>query len=782
MRHILGWILLGLCPIPAPAQDAPPASQYGFLPPEIYKLDFDINNLLLRDVNADGKLDIVVVNNRSHRIDVLQQREGPGDRAGIPFPAEVNEIVSDWRLKQRKIPMTRPVGSLELADVNHDGRPDLVYIGDPPGLYVEYQEKDGRFARRRSFEKPDAQRRPWSVDVGDLNRDGRNDVVFVGNENLYVALQKSDGTIEEPASYRLSEGGAGLVRIIDMNGDGLSDIVYLSEDSEFPVRIRFQNQNGRPGPERRMRIDEPLGISYANVDGKPGQELLAISKLSHRLLIYSLTKADRDEDAPTSQIVVYPFERSGSSSRADVVTADFDGDKRPDVVVSDSNAARLLLFRQREEEGLDLGQSFPGMLGVVALRAADIDADGRFELFSLSPREKAIAMSRFQDNRLTFPQTLPSQDEPVVMELLGGGPNLRLVYVARQRDPKTQTDRFIMRMLRPEAIGGKWNWTSAAIGDERERKLELRGSPSDLRAVDANGDGQLDLLLCFEFDPPELWLSERTKGFAPAAEASRGVLSGVTPADVFFGSLLGPDPALVVAQSSFVRRVQLGNDGNWRVLDQYHATDTSGRVTGVAALDLDGDQQVELAIYDRNSRTVVFLKVRNGMFQRWKQLKAGVFDLRGMRAADFNNDGKSDLLLYDSDKMGIAYTGIDDLELRQIAAYETDIRGGELFDMVPGDLNGDRQLDILLVEPIRHHLEIVAVLPDLRLQRAIVWPVFEEKTFRRPNPSPEPREAVIGDLNGDGLEDIAVVVHDRVLVYLQDGGTSAEKTAAKAEK
>src|SRR6476620_2507427 len=91
----------------ASAQEETLAHFYGFLPPEIYKLDQRIQNCLIVDVNGDGLEDIVIVNNLKNRIDVLQQRKD--GKAEEEPPADTNDIPSSGRLLHRKIPIQRPI-------------------------------------------------------------------------------------------------------------------------------------------------------------------------------------------------------------------------------------------------------------------------------------------------------------------------------------------------------------------------------------------------------------------------------------------------------------------------------------------------------------------------------------------------------------------------------------------------------------------------------------------------------------------------------------------------
>jgi hypothetical protein len=108
-------------------------------------------------------------------------------------------------------------------------------------------------------------------------------------------------------------------------------------------------------------------------------------------------------------------------------------------------------------------------------------------------------------------------------------------------------------------------------------------------------------------------------------------------------------------------------------------------------------------------------------------------------------------------------------ELAELDGYETPIKDGYLNDVVSGDLNNDGRKDLVFLETAKNHLDLVTFEPPHQLVPAGRWQVFEERTFRgRRAELPEPREALITDLTGDGKNDLAVLVHDRILVYPQE--------------
>ncbi|MCX8108587.1 MAG: hypothetical protein N3G20_07270, partial [Verrucomicrobiae bacterium] len=108
-------------------------------------------------------------------------------------------------------------------------------------------------------------------------------------------------------------------------------------------------------------------------------------------------------------------------------------------------------------------------------------------------------------------------------------------------------------------------------------------------------------------------------------------------------------------------------------------------------------------------------------------------------------------------------------ELKRLDEYETPIKDGYLHDVISGDLDQDGRKDLVFLETAKNYLDIVTYEPGHQLVPANRWQVFEERTYKGRRPDiPEPREAVITDLTNDGRNDLAILVHDRVLVYPQE--------------
>jgi hypothetical protein len=108
-------------------------------------------------------------------------------------------------------------------------------------------------------------------------------------------------------------------------------------------------------------------------------------------------------------------------------------------------------------------------------------------------------------------------------------------------------------------------------------------------------------------------------------------------------------------------------------------------------------------------------------------------------------------------------------EYADLDGYETPIKDGYLNDVVTGDLDNDGRKDLVFMETAKNHLDLVVFDANHKLVPANRWQVFEERSFRNMRSNiPEPREAAVADVTGDGKNDLIIIVHDRVLVYPQE--------------
>ena len=63
---------------------------------------------------------------------------------------------------------------------------------------------------------------PTGLTTFDMNRDGRNDLVVVGDSSIYVLFGNANGTFQNPITYAGGVGGKS-VTAADVNGDGVTE-------------------------------------------------------------------------------------------------------------------------------------------------------------------------------------------------------------------------------------------------------------------------------------------------------------------------------------------------------------------------------------------------------------------------------------------------------------------------------------------------------------------------------------------------------------------------------
>lgn len=753
------------------AEDADLSQYYGFRPIEVFKLSDRSTNLVSGDLNHDGLADLILVDNGHSRLDLLIQRKEPPKTSEKPIGrTDVNSVEDHWRFERKKLAVDREVGALALGDFNGDGRVDIAYFGNPDQLIIRFQPEKGEWTEKSQQRVPDVAPAPWILTAGDLDGNGLDDLVILGKHETILFYQQVRGTLAQPKKLMNTSDKLGLAQIADLDGDGRNDLCYLAgEGLTRALGARLQLADGRLGPEYIFDLERPRSVTLRDVDGKPGQEVLTIDSRTGRVKMLRVERRKPDANDLPERLIQFGFGKQGSGRERDLTIGDLDGDGLQDVAVTDPDASRVLLFRQHPDTGLDLGTPYPGLSGADQIRSADLDGDGKAELVVHSGPEKTLGLSRYVDGKLAFPESLPVEGDTNGLELtdLDGDGKPEIVYIAKSK--KDRSSEFSLQALKRGANG---EWQPYQFGTKTSVTLELKGTPEVLMRVDISGDKKPEFLVFQGTSKPPQLFGLNAEG-VPAEIVTTGNLGlgAVSPGAVTFAKL-GDKQGLLVAQENFARHMLLGTNNRWQVDEQFNAGESNSKIVGATLIELDGNPGPEIVLVDAGVKKLRVLSKQEANYGPWKEIDIGDLSLKSIRVADLNGDKRDDLLLFGPDKLAVLYAGATAPVIKEMATFESQLDKIYPTDIIAGDLNGDGKVDLVMTDTRSHFVELLQYRPESGLKHALYFRIFEQKSFRNDDEGAgsDPREGLAIDVTGDGLQDLLLLTHDRLILYPQDDG------------
>lgn len=731
---------------------------FGFTGPETYPIDNFIANLKSADLDGDGLEDLIVVNNARSKITLLYNQTGKTNKVAPRWKRELNELPPDARFRIDSIASEKRIAALVIADLNGDNRPDIAYYGEPKELVVQYNQGTNGFGLPKRWQIDDGQLTPNALSSGDINGDKRTDLLLLGDSTLYVLAQRADGTFAEPEKVAYS-GAVKSAQILDINGDGKEDLLLVNWDNTNPFRFRLQNAAGQLGPEMHFALPAIRSYWADDLDGDHKTEIVTIAQQSGRAQISNFIKKPPTKlagDFNEGQFQVLPLNKTTKSKRGSA-WADINGDQLPDLLIAEPDSGQLTLYLQQEDGSLARARTFSTLTGITEIDVAPDTED----IYLLSPDERQVGVTHFdKQGRIPFPTILPLDGKPLMLAVgpLKEGSRSSVVVILDQ-DGK--------RVL----------WSRSSGGETASQKLNesFKANPTLMAFHDADHDGLQDLIVLIPYEKMKILRQVAGKDFEELDIAPPGgslEQPWMSAADVDGDG----KKELLLAQKNFVRAVVLKSEGDdkdrktwtFSVKDQINGASSNSRIVGATPLRNGTNASLFLLDAERKALTLCE-RDTNGAWQVVRNVSLPFTEFTELQSIGLGVKQPNTIAFFGANAVGwIALTG-DVWQLTELDGYETPIKDGHLHDVVSGDLNQDGRHDLVFLETGKNYLDIVIFDSSGKLVPANRWQVFEERTFRgRRGEQPEPREALITDLTGDGKNDLAVVVHDRILVYPQE--------------
>jgi hypothetical protein len=766
----------------------------------------DPSKVFIKDIDGDGKPDIMVLNSYNSSVSIFQNQATPGTLDATSFT------------KLTDIGAGSPA-DMDLVDMDGDGKPDLIGTSDISGFSTSFSitrniSSAGKIAFQNGTSFNPGQT-SLHLCVGDIDGDGKPDIVFANSDNTISVFQNNsaNGTIVLGSKINLPALNRRIltIKLADINDDGKPDLIIGSSDINVDQDILSIYLNTSTigsitastfGPKTDIAIGRSTFesvIADVNGDGKPDIVINQDPFVSNAAISVLLNNSNANTISFSSKADLI----TGSNHPDYLNVRDIDGDGKPDIFYSDQVSVYALHCNLQsatvnlQPPAVTSFTPANGLIGAnVVINGSNFNSAPASDVVYFGATKGQVVSST--NTQITVKVPPSSTYSPLSVLNTSNG----LTGYSLSQFSNIFKSSGIIDTSSFKSTGGLpsgWGPTAIAIGDlDGDGKPDIVSSnrpannsvvsiypnnstsagdftfkthidyaalsgASNISLVDIDGDGKLDILVSYANSSNQtnnfsVFLNKSTTGnisFAPKTDIGFAVtsmaigdLNGDGKIDLAGISMgvngnQGSNLAFVIINTSTPGIISFSEPISFEAADYASA---------VNIVDVDGDSKPDLVIANSVSNMVSVYRntSANGgiAFERDLDFKAGGAAL--LKSGDLDGDGKPDLVT--SATFGSTNTSVSVLINNSSAgkisfqSAQDFVAGDDIRAIELGDVNGDGKIDIITVNA---NSNTASVLQNKSSAGTVTFTGKTNFTAGK-----YPQYLAIGDLDGDGKPEI----------------------------
>ena len=280
-------------------------------------------------------------------------------------------------------PPTSNTLDVDIGDLNRDGKNDIAvaFSTQRGAVSVLFNQGSRTFAAPVNYDVCNSSK---GVAIGDLDQDGDNDLADISQcSKAGVLVNDGHGSFALRGTYGSGNASKSIV-LADFNRDGYKDIAYVNNTVVGTITVISNNRNGTFGSLVSLYAgDLPDDVAVGDFDGN-GAADLAIANAYYGLILVLFNEGAGNFVEGYSEIY--------ADTPNSIVSGDFNGDGLTDIATTSQTTSSLSIFLNQGNYNFAGPNTFNVGQAPVDVAAGDFDGDSLPDLVSVNKGSGSITV------------------------------------------------------------------------------------------------------------------------------------------------------------------------------------------------------------------------------------------------------------------------------------------------------------------------------------------------------------------------------------------------------